>query len=454
MKLTIGTHVEIDDPPPDLCRATKRRLTLDNPKFVENERMGRWNGDTPESLYLYEETFGGLIAPRGFARKLCCMAKKSGIKFEIDDRRRALPDTGYSFRGRLRPYQQTAVKDILAREFGTLSSPTGSGKTCMALYVIAKRKQPALVICHSKELLYQWRDRATEFLDMAKDEIGIIGGGKKDIGERLTIGVVNSVYKMTDTLKNHIGHLIVDECHRCPSRTFTEAVTGFDSKFMMGLSATPFRRDKLSKLIFWYLGDVVHEVDKRPLVENGDILRAEVITRTTDFRTTVDASEQYSAMLTELTEDPDRNRQIASDVTREARNGGGVCLVLSDRKAHCKALCTLLEGQGIPCEILTGDIQNSKRQGIVDRLNQGEVKVLVATGQLIGEGFDCKGLSTMFLTTPIRFDGRVVQYLGRVLRPSPGKKKAKVYDYTDAHVGVLKSSARARWKTYREQGWV
>ena len=102
----------------------------------------------------------------------------------------------------------------------------------------------------------------------------------------------------------------------------------------------------------------------------------------------------------------------------------------------------------IASDVLTGNSRNGERQSIVNRLNTGQVKVLVATGQLIGDGFDCKGLSTLFLTTPIRFDGRVTQYLGRVLRPAPNKDKAKIYDYQDVHIGVLKASAKARERVF------
>ena len=85
---------------------------------------------------------------------------------------------------------------------------------------------------------------------------------------------------------------------------------------------------------------------------------------------------------------------------------------------------------------------------MIDRLNKGKVKVLIATGQLIGEGFDCKDLSTLFLATPIRFSGRVVQYLGRILRPAPGKEKARLFDYVDINVDTLKNAAMARQKVY------
>lgn len=102
----------------------------------------------------------------------------------------------------------------------------------------------------------------------------------------------------------------------------------------------------------------------------------------------------------------------------------------------------------LPVEVLTVDVSDEKRELIVDELNAGRIKVLVATGQLIGGGFDCKGLSTLFLSTPIRFDGRLLQYLGRVLRPAPGKEKAKFYDYADSKVGVLKAAATARRRVY------
>ena len=153
-------------------------------------------------------------------------------------------------------------------------------------------------------------------------------------------------------------------------------------------------------------------------------------------------------MLSELCKDTARNRLIAHDVAKEARNGGGICLVLSDRKAHCEALQAALRGHGVKAELLIGDLSNGERQRVVESLNNGGVKVLVATGQLIGEGFDCKELSTLFLATPIKFNGRLLQYLGRVLRPAPGKDKATVFDYQDVNVGVLMNAARARQRVY------
>lgn len=411
--------------------------------------MDRWNGDTPKILHFYHEDPAGLEIPRGFIRQLIGLVKTSGEHYRLEDRRRLLSEVEFNFTGQLRPFQEEAVKAMLARDFGTLAAPAGCGKTVMACCTIAHRKQPALIITHTKELMHQWVDRIGQFMQIPAGEIGQIGDGKHTVGERITVALVQSLYKCTSEVAPLVGYSIVDECHRTPSRTFTEAVSAFDCKYMTGLSATPWRRDGLSKLIFLYVGDVVHEVDKNALIETGDILRAEVITRETDFRPEADPTEEYSRMLTELTEDRERNSLIAEDVVKESRNGGGVCLVLSDRKSHCRELQRLLSSRGIRAHLLTGDLRNRERQQVVEDLNAGRVKVLVATGQLIGEGFDAKALSTLFLATPIKFDGRVLQYLGRVLRPAPGKPKARVYDYVDSRVGVLRTSAAGRARIFQ-----
>jgi superfamily II DNA or RNA helicase len=316
--------------------------------------------------------------------------------------------------------------------------------------MIARRRQPTLIVVHTKDLAAQWIQRIESFLGIAAANVGLIGAGKKAPDERITIALVQSLYKCVAEVAGQIGFLVVDECHRCPSRTFTEAVTGFDSKYMLGLSATPWRRDKLSKLIFWHLGDVHHEVDKKQLIKTGNVLPAEVIVRKTAFKPYYDPVTEYSKMLSELTADTDRNVLIAGDVAEESANNAGICLVLSDRKAHCENLRALLKFRfKVEAELLTGDLSMDERRTVIERLNQHKAKIVIATGQLIGEGFDCRDLSTLFLATPIRFSGRVLQYLGRVLRPAPGKKMARVFDYVDVHVDTLNKAAMARQQAYR-----
>jgi len=445
MEIIVSNNAEIIDPPEALAGEIRRRLTFDNPKYLDAEKMGRWTGEIEPDLRCYQNTAAGLAVPRGFCRQLVFACRRHGVKIDITDRRRTLAEAGFNFLGALKPFQAEAAEAMLAKDFGTLSAPTGSGKTVIALSIIAERRQPALIVVHTKELAFQWIDRIEQFLGIPAEEIGLIGAGKKTLGDRITVALVQSLYKCSREVAPYIGNLIVDECHRTPSRTFTEAVGAFDSKYMLGLSATPWRRDKLSKLIFFYLGDVQHEVDRGRLQERGDILSAEVITRETDFRPYSDPSTEYSAMLSELTQDAGRNRQICEDIAEEAESGAGTILALSDRKEHVQALHSILKAEhGIEAATLTGDMGKQARAQTVEALNAGRVRVLIATGQLIGEGFDCRGLSTLFLATPIRFSGRVLQYLGRVLRPAPGKDKARVFDYVDVHVGPLIASARAR----------
>lgn len=451
MKIVISNNLRLSELPALLYQTLTERLTIPNPKWIENERMGRWNRGTPKILRFYDRIKGGgLWIPRGFIRQLILICKRDGINFEIIDKRLSIPEVDFNFRGALKPFQEEAVDIMLARDFGTLNAATGSGKTVMALYMIAKRRLPALIIVHTKELAAQWAERIETFLGIPCGEIGAIGAGKKIIGEKITVALVQSLYKCVDEVSFRIGNLIVDECHRTPGRTFTEAVTGFSSRYMLGLSATPWRRDNLTKLIFWHIGDVHHEIDKKWLIETGDVLPAEIVVRETDFSPFFDPVNEYSKMLSELTANDGRNHLIASDIAKETEKGDGrCCLVLTDRKKHCETIRALLKYRyKISSALLTGDVSDVERKDILERLNCGEIKVLVATGQLIGEGFDCRNLSTLFIVTPIRFSGRVLQYLGRVLRPAPGKNKALVYDYVDVQVDILKTAAASRQKVY------
>ncbi len=453
MKIIIRKRLLLSDIPEDVVSHIKEQLKFINPKWLENERMGRWNNRTEKTLRFYKKIKGGKLAiPRGYMRQLLLLCKKNEIPVTVRDKRRNLPETDFDFSADLKPFQSKAVNIMLQKEFGTLSSPTGSGKTVMGLYMIAQRKQPALVVVHTKDLAFQWINRIETFMGIPSDEVGLIGAGKKKIGEKITLALVQSLYKCADEVSNHIGHLIVDECHRTPSRTFTEAVSAFDSRYMMGLSATPWRRDKLSKLIFWHLGDVHFQVDKKDLEKKGHILKVDVIFRNTAFKPYFDPVNEYVKMLSELTMDDERNRLIAADIEKEVKKKNGICLVLSDRKKHCETIKTILKYKfNVEAELLTGDLSTEQRKQVLERLNKGEINVLIATGQLIGEGFDFKELSVLFMATPIRFSGRVQQYLGRIMRPSKGKEKALVYDYVDVEVAPLVAAANARKRVYDSQ---
>lgn len=428
----------------------RSRLILPNPKWIENEKYGYWQGETPETLSFFQRAGDSYRIPRGFIGQLLQILDYNQIPFRVIDRTRLLYEVKFDFKGELRPYQDEAVKAVLGRRFGLLEAPPGSGKTIMALAAIATKKQPALILTHTKELLYQWQDRTCQFLGLEKEEIGLIGDGKKTIGDRLTIGIVNSALKVADELQERIGFLIIDECHRTPSRTFTEAVTFFDCRFMLGLSATPYRRDGLTKLIYLHIGDRLHRIETKALQEQKAIMTAKLISRETGFKYPYKGPEDYQPMVTALTEDKDRNRLIAGDVLNASKKGKGISLVISDRKEHCRALARMVSPYR-PTRELYGDLRSKERKRIVEELNQGNVKILVATSQLIGEGFDLPALSNLFLTTPVKFEGRLKQYTGRILRTARGKDTPVVYDYQD-RPGVLQAGFKARMRAYHDLG--
>jgi superfamily II DNA or RNA helicase len=365
-----------------------------------------------------------------------------GLKPRYTDERRTLEPLDFCFCGSLREYQTDALRDILKRDFGVLQAGTGSGKTVMALAVIAERKQPALILVHTRELMNQWVERIEQFLGCSA---GRIGGGFFDV-QSVTVGIVNSVKKRLPDLVPYFGMLVVDECHRIPSTTFTTCISTFDARFMLGLSATPYRRDGLTRLIYLAIGDCLHVVDPERLKTIGAILAPEVVPRETGFYFPR-AADRYAKMLTKLALDQDRNMLIAGDVLKEVAENSGTVLLVSERTVHLQVLAEILEEHGEKVAVLTGKTPAFLREEIVKNVQAGSVRIMASTTQLIGEGFDCPELTTLFLCSPIRFSGRLVQIVGRILRPLDGKRP-KIFDYQDVNIGILKASAQARMRTY------
>jgi len=418
---------------------------------------------------------GNLIVPRGCASEVMDIL---GLGLgDVAVRTRRLPPTGLTFRGELKPAQEPAMQAVLGRRFGCLDSPTGSGKTVMGLYAIAARQQPALVVVHLGKLVNQWVERAEQFLGLGREEVGIIGQDQWRIGKALTIALVQTLHKCAGEVAPHVGHLVVDECHHCPATTFTQAVSRFDSAYMLGLSATHRRADGLTPLIYWYLGPLVYSVPRSVLLRDGVIVEVEPVFRETgwtpddemmrllELRTEMAAAgykgeeievskddrkavnTAQASLVAAMTRDQGRNEMIAADVAAEAANGP--CIVLTDRKSHAEELARLVAARGVRVEYCHGGVKRQRQEEIVRALNEGGIRVLVGTGQLLGEGFDCKALAALFLATPIKFSGRLEQYLGRVARGADGKLRARVYDYVDQEVPTLMRAARERMRAYR-----
>jgi superfamily II DNA or RNA helicase len=423
-----------------LEQALKDRLTIENPQYNAAKKYGRWIGKKLKPLLKYYDPVPeGLRFPRGFANQAVLLCREfCGMDPQIIDQRRLLPEADFTFAGELRPYQEVAVAAATGKSFGVIEAGTGSGKTVMALALIATRRQPTLVVVHTKELLFQWQERVRTFLGV---EPGQVGDGKFNVAA-ITIGIVNSVRSHLPELLPHFGHLVVDECHRVPANLFTDVVSHFDCHYLLGLSATAFRNDEqMTKLIYYFMGDRLHQVDRDELKATGAILAPQVIRAATSF--TYRYRGDYQALIKALVHHEGRNLQILGDIAKVAHEGSGTVLVVSDRVDHCRFFVEKLQAKGLRAELLHGGIDPEKRSAIVAAVQAGEIEVLVATLQLIGEGFDCSGLSSLFLTTPITFEGRLLQVIGRIMRPA-ANKQARVFDYLDENVPALMRSARAR----------
>jgi superfamily II DNA or RNA helicase len=442
----LDSCIRLEKCPSPLMREITRSLEIRNPRFDEALRCGRWTGGIDEVLELYGfDSKGRLCLPRGFGPEFHRMAVNQGIRPHYEDNRRLLDPIEYHFKGQLRDYQMEAVNDALNSRGGIVTAPTGGGKTIIGLALLAERKQPAMILVHSLELMHQWADRIHQFLGI---RAGQIGGGKYEIGT-ITVGCVNSVLTRLDALTPLFGHVIIDEAHRTPCKTFTGCLSQFDAMYTLGLSATPSRRDKLERLMFLGIGPMVHVVNADRLRDTGRVLRPEIITRKTGFQYSGDISSEYSRAITALTEDPGRNKLIAHDTVSEAQRGAGTVLLVSDRVSHLERLKSLIEAQGQGVRLLTGKTPKKERAQIVEDLAQGKVRVLASTTSLIGEGFDAPGLASLVLANPIKWSGRLIQTVGRILRPSPGKQ-ARVIDFVDCEEPVLMASYKSRQSAYKQ----
>ncbi len=441
LHLTVASDCLLEGISFTLEQELKNRLTLDNPQYLAAKKYGRWIGKKLQpKLKYYQPVPHGLRFPRGFANQAVLLCRQfTGKTPKIIDQRRTLPEVDFSFCGQLRLYQQQAVAIATGKSFGVIEAGTGSGKTVMALAIIAQRRQPTMVLVHTKELLYQWQQRVEQFLQC---NVMLVGDGRFELGE-LTIAIVNTARKRVAELVPHFGHLVVDECHRVPASLFTDVVSEFDCRYLLGLSATAFRSDsETTRLIYYFMGDRIHRVDQDELIASGAILAPEVIRKVTSF--SYNYVGDYQALIKALVNHEGRNLQILRDILQSCeQKESGTILVVSDRLSHCRFFADKLAARDINVALLSGQLPAEQRAEVVAKVRAGQVQVLVATLQLISEGFDCPGLATLFLCTPISFEGRLLQVIGRIMRPAEGKR-ARVFDYIDSAIPTLRRSAQSR----------
>ena len=326
----------------------------------------------------------------------------------------------------LREDQATALRALSTHELGVLVASPGAGKTVVACALIAHHRRPTLIIVDRKPLVEQWAERLATHLGLAAKEIGQIGGGRNKITGIVDIAMAQSLARREDLdeLTGRYGLVVVDECHHVPAVTFERCVKQIRARRWLGLTATPYRRDGLQGLITMYCGPIRHRMNEKVDVEN-DFSR-ELIVHQTSFEVSDDVTH-IQELFRALVDDEVRTMVVSALTAR-----GTTPLVLQGgmgKKARAKVMADLDDA--------------SKRGGLV----------LAATGSFLGEGFDCPPLDTVFMAFPIAFRGRVVQYVGRILRPLDGKSSVEVHDYVDAKSPVLTRMHRKRLPGYAALGF-
>ncbi len=445
--LTIGARLIVGaGAPPALMRALRAAFTVRNPLYEEAERHNRSTADLREWLIYYDTLPDGSLAlPRGATHRVYTMCEAHGARVVWEDHTRLAPVASFTERVTLSEAQERAVQAALGRRYGVIEAPPGAGKTVMGLSMGARRGQRTLWLTHTKELAYQLIDRAGMVLGLTPDEVGVVGDGQCRIGDRLTVALVQSLAQHIPSALLDSGMVVVDEAHHVAAESMAAVVRQFPARFLLGLTATPTRRDGLDEVIFWHLGPITARIDKADLADR--LIAPRVIKRPTGIQPRGDS---VAAIVSALVRDARRNALIVED-TAQAVRAGRRCLLLTERVPHATMLTRLLTERGVAAAALHGALGKTERARVVAALATGAVSVVVATTSLIAEGFDQPTLDYLALTTPISYAGRVTQAIGRIARAAPGKRDAVVLDYCD-DCALTWSSWAKRAAVYRAEG--
>ena len=434
--------------PPMLKKRLTERLIFTNPEYEFRQSRGEWLGNVPPQIHCLYEQRQNYFIPRGFLHQLLDLCQQFNVNYRMIDRQRTVEQVEFEFHGVLKDYQELAYEDMISRDHGTLVGDAKSGKTVIALYLISRRQQPTIIVVPNVVLLSHWKEKLVRFLNVSSKEIGTIGKGMFKIGPRVTVAHVSALYRRVREVRDKVGHLVVDECHRTPSRTFTQVVSNFDCRYLLGLSSSSQRRDRLSRLIYYYLGDILHQIDSRKATEIRAIFQADVVVRETEFDYPYESSEDYSEMLEALARDQERNRLIANDISREMHEGGGPLLVLTQDEEQDSALKKMLDEKGISTISLDLSTIAEVKSNLDEVLESKEIRVVLANRQLFQKMDPETNFEALFLTTPINFRGEVIRWLQRVLRRDGGRPPMKVYDYVDSKISILDNFFRMRSYAY------
>lgn len=444
--------------PAKLINKLKRLACFPNPEFYKRNRMRMPTYPHTRFIFSGELRKNALILPRGLLDKAVTIIKSCGATIVIQDQRSVSAQLSLKFSGQLTSPQEKTIDEMMSHDFGVLVAPPGAGKTVMACDLIARRAVPTLILVHRQQLAEQWKARLMEFLSLNKKEIGFFTGTKKKLHGKVDIAMLPTLSRMEniEDFPNDYGQIIVDECHHVPAVSFEDVLKRFPARFVVGLTATPYRKDGLEKILHFQCGPVRHEFKESA----EKLFDKRVTVRDTAFRLPdeLGVKPPIHVVWHHLIQDVARNTLIVDDVAKSLSESR-FPLIISDRKEHLDTLENgIRERQSeTSCFRLDGGTSKKRRVEILSELrtclNNGQKPCLFATASLIGEGFDLPELDTLVLAMPLSFKGRLVQYAGRLHRACTGKTEVRIYDYLDSSSGLTIKMYRNREKTYQAMGY-
>ncbi len=432
----------------DLANFLKSNLNFINSEYIIKQKIGRSVYGVQKFFNLIKESKESIMIPGGFLNQLVDFCNENKINFKIIDKRNKLESLVFNSKIQLSSIQEQVIDICENKQRGVIVAPPGFGKTIIGIELIVRKCQPALILVHRKQIYDQWVERIQDFLGLAKKDIGQISASKKKVSKFITIAMIQSLVRFTDlkALSESFGTILIDECHHIPAKSFRKVVVNFNPYYIFGLTATPKRKYNDEKLIFLYIGDIIYNTDNIDQVTTGlfeeDI---QLNIRDTDLYFPYDnKTDDFQLLSKIIIFDSDRNKLIAKDIKKELESGKKI-LVLTERKEHVEVLNIYLKSV---CEVITitGDDSKSLRKIKMKQIESGNFQVLITTGQLLGEGLDIDNLSSIFLVYPFAFEGKLIQYIGRILR-SKGRKA--IYDYRDKEIEFLLNQYKKRERYYR-----
>ena len=446
-------YFEKDGLPQSLANRLIRLAAFQNPEFYKAQAMRMSVWDKPRVIGCAENYPQHIALPRGCLDAALELLRDNGIDSHLIDERFGGAAISVAFAGALRLDQEAAVSAMLHHDIGVLCAPTAFGKTVTAAAMIARRGVNTLVLVHRTELLKQWQERLQTFLGAGKGFIGTIGGGKSKPSGKIDIAVMQSLSRQGDvhSLVENYGQVIVDECHHVGAISFDAILKRTKAKYVLGLTATPIRRDGLQPIIFMQCGPIRHTAAKSANAPQD----LEVLPRTWLSQIELPAEAGIQDVFRQLANDRDRTEAIAAEVSNAIALGRKV-LVLTERTEHLDAIRAALDDLTLLPFVLHGRMSKRQRSALVaelDALPPDAPRILLATGKLVGEGFDHPPLDTLILAMPVSWRGTLQQYAGRLHREHVGKTNVRIIDFVDSGHPALMRMWDKRLRGYRAMGY-